>query len=580
MINVEPAKDFLKSDTFSNAIAWAKGYAKALGRDQLTPLLLAGGVLQLLSAGQIGLTDEDRQRIPDLEKAWQDLSSALQQATIKPIDDEKMALSDSLRRIVATGPKSLSDLISALSLSLVAPAVPASPILSAIVTHATEIAKIRNADRISADIFAAGAYIACLAGKLDTVPGLAAYLIANRDACEALLRGVNSDRLPTPTTSISHLPLADDIQDAIKAQNPEADRLRNAINLGLKIGVQLAAELAVAYHETGHAIVSAILRPSLTVTKITIVPNPAIGADGVTYYDEKSVYWERSQTLEAFQANMCVALAGRAAQLIKFGSTQIDAGASSDIETATSTAWRGIAELGLDPELGPVNLSGLYKAANATSGWLFDLAQRRTQETLKNAADRAENILRANWPTVEQTVSELMQRKTMNDQEFLSARSLRTIASHLGVQRALSKPVRRLIEFARSPGVLDTAEGPVRYQTGDGIVTGLNGERWPVRREFARKNYTSLEGNEFGVDGIYGKASHVVNALQISETTRIDLLGSYGILTGTSGDWIIEYGEGDLAIVGKEQFEKLYELPSEASAPSDGQGVSSADQSI
>ena len=556
-------KNVLKTETFSKAIAWAKGYAKALGRDQLTPLLLAGGLLRLLPDFQEFLSDEDRKNISDLRQAWQ-LSADTLQPDVKPIENEKMPLADSLKKIVATTPKDVSGLISALSSSLMPPNIMDSPILSRIMSHASQIAVTQDNDHISAEIFTTGAYIACLNGELDGLPGLASYLVANRDACEALRRKFKSDMLIKQPTDIIERPLSEDLQEVLKAQDAEPDRLRNAVNLGLKLGVQLAAELAVAYHEAGHAIVSAILRPSLTVTKITIVPDTKIGADGVTYYDEESVFWERSQTLEAFHANMCVALAGRAAQLIKFGSSQIDAGASSDIEAATTIAWRGIAELGLDPEVGPVNLSSLYKAANVTSGWLFDLAQRKTQETLKSAADRAENILRANWRTVEQTVSDLMERKSIDDEAFLSARLLKSITGLPGARKARSLPVLRSIEFASSPGVLDTPEGPVRYSEGDAIVRGDNGELWPVNREYVQKSYTPSKGVEFGSNGAYAKASQIVTVLQMSDITRIDLHDCKGILTGVAGDWLVEYSRGDIAVVGRTQFERLYELlPSE-----------------
>ena len=559
MATQAPTEDFLKSGVFLKAVAWAKGYAKALGQDQLTPSLLAGGLLQVISNGQDGLTDEDQEKVSKLQESWQILASTLR-TDVKPVEEEKMPLSDGLKRIIALPPKRISDLISELASSLATPDISGSPVLTAIVSRAAALAEAHSESQISTELFAAGAYVACLGGELDIIPSLAAYLIANRDACDALLRQFKPKAPVSSASSNSPLPLSENLQNSLKTADPESDRLRNAINLGLKTGVQLAAELAVAYHETGHAMVSAILRPSLTVTKITIVPDSGIGADGVTYYDETSIYWERSQTLEAFQANLCVALAGRAAQLIKFGSTQIDAGASSDIESATSTAWRGIAELGLDPEVGPVNLTSLYKAANATSGWLFDLAQKRTQETLRNAAERAENILRANWSAVEQTVSELMERKSMDEATFLSTRSLRTISNMPSSRRAKSKPVSRLIKFAHSPGLLETAEGPVLYRKGDAIVKGDHDEVWPVNRDYLTNYYTPSEGLEFGSDGIYEKASQIVNVLQISESTRIDLQGCKGILTGASGDWIVEYSSGDLAVVSRAQFEKLYEL--------------------
>jgi hypothetical protein len=36
--------------------------------------------------------------------------------------------------------------------------------------------------------------------------------------------------------------------------------------------------------------------------------------------------------------------------------------------------------------------------------------------------------------------------------------------------------------------------------------------------------------------------------------------GAIGILTGEAGDWIVDYGDGDLAVVSGARFEVSYDL--------------------
>jgi hypothetical protein len=58
----------------------------------------------------------------------------------------------------------------------------------------------------------------------------------------------------------------------------------------------------------------------------------------------------------------------------------------------------------------------------------------------------------------------------------------------------------------------------------------------------------------------YEKRRRPVLALQLAEKSRVDLQGSMGILSGNAGDWVVDFGEGDLAVVGEDQFREIYEI--------------------
>jgi cell division protease FtsH len=108
----------------------------------------------------------------------------------------------------------------------------------------------------------------------------------------------------------------------------------------------------IAYHEAGHALVSALNPNYDEVKKISIVPRG--GAGGLTWFsplDERvdSGLFPRSY----FLAEMEVALGGRAAEELIFGASEITNGASSDIQRVSSRARQMIAEFGMSDELGP-----------------------------------------------------------------------------------------------------------------------------------------------------------------------------------------------------------------------------------
>ena len=103
----------------------------------------------------------------------------------------------------------------------------------------------------------------------------------------------------------------------------------------------------VAYHEVGHALVSAIEKEATPVTKITIVPHTD-GALGYTLYlpeEEKFL-----STRDELNVKLRSLLGGRAAEQLIFGT--VTTGASNDIQQATGLARNMVALYGMSPELG------------------------------------------------------------------------------------------------------------------------------------------------------------------------------------------------------------------------------------
>lgn len=105
-----------------------------------------------------------------------------------------------------------------------------------------------------------------------------------------------------------------------------------------------------AYHEAGHAIVGLSMPGSDPVHKATIIPRGrALGM--VQYLPERD---KLSFTLEQMKARIAMAMGGRVAEEMKFGSEKVTSGASSDIEHATKIARAMVTQYGLSPKLGPI----------------------------------------------------------------------------------------------------------------------------------------------------------------------------------------------------------------------------------
>ena len=105
-----------------------------------------------------------------------------------------------------------------------------------------------------------------------------------------------------------------------------------------------------AYHESGHAIVGLTMPGSDPVHKATIIPRGrALGM--VQYLPERD---KLSFTLEQMKARIAMAMGGRVAEEMKFGTEKVTSGAQSDIEHATKIARAMVTQYGLSPKLGPI----------------------------------------------------------------------------------------------------------------------------------------------------------------------------------------------------------------------------------
>ena len=128
--------------------------------------------------------------------------------------------------------------------------------------------------------------------------------------------------------------------------------------------------------------------------------------------------------------------------------------------------------------------------------------------------------------------------------------------------KAIKRPIPVDVKFATSSGTLNTLEGPVAYSNGDAILTGVRGERWPMRRDDFSARYQPTDGQPMSNDGAYVKRRMIVEASRLDNPLIIDL-PERGGLRGNPGDWLITAPDGDQWIVADEIFAETYELISD-----------------
>jgi cell division protease FtsH len=106
---------------------------------------------------------------------------------------------------------------------------------------------------------------------------------------------------------------------------------------------------AVAYHESGHALIAELVPHGDPVAKVSIVPR---GRGALGYTMQMPTEDRYLLTREELEDRIAIMLGGRAAEQVVFGT--ISTGASDDIMRASELARRMVMEFGMSEKLGSV----------------------------------------------------------------------------------------------------------------------------------------------------------------------------------------------------------------------------------
>ncbi len=176
----------------------------------------------------------------------------------------------------------------------------------------------------------------------------------------------------------------------------------------------------VAYHEVGHALLIALQKHTEPVQRITIVPRTSGSLGYVWHVPEE----EKSLSSKAeMEADIVVALAGRAAEALKFKS--VTNGASNDIEKATNTARTMVTLYGMSDTLGMVQLEGVagkyldqqrYLQCSEETSTLIDAEVRRMTQ---KGYEKAYRVLEKNMPILDAIAGYLIEKENITGKEFM-----------------------------------------------------------------------------------------------------------------------------------------------------------------
>jgi len=190
-----------------------------------------------------------------------------------------------------------------------------------------------------------------------------------------------------------------------------------------------ATRRRTAYHEAGHAIVGELLPEADPVNKVSILPRGM--ALGYTISLPTEDRYTRTQA--ELEASIAVLLAGRAAELLVFG--DMDTGAANDLDRATDLARAMVCEYGMSEKLGPLRLGRRHGNPFLGRDIMEDrdyseevarLIDAEVRSIVERGFDRATEILSNNRELLERLVQRLMERESIERDEFLEIMQARS----------------------------------------------------------------------------------------------------------------------------------------------------------
>lgn len=176
----------------------------------------------------------------------------------------------------------------------------------------------------------------------------------------------------------------------------------------------------VAYHEVGHALVTALEKKAEPVQKITIVPRTMGSLGYVMQVPEEEKYLMSKDEL---LARIVTLYGGRAAEQLVFNS--ITTGASNDIEKATQLARAMVTQYGMSEKFGLMGLESIenrYLDGRAVLNCGDATAAEIDQEVmalLKQCYQRAEALLADNREVLDRIAAFLVEKETITGKEFM-----------------------------------------------------------------------------------------------------------------------------------------------------------------
>ena len=175
-----------------------------------------------------------------------------------------------------------------------------------------------------------------------------------------------------------------------------------------------------AYHEAGHAIVGIELPQCDPVYKATIIPRGGALGMVVSLPEIDRLNWQKSECEE----KMAMTMAGKAAEIIKYGPENVSNGPAGDIQQASGLARAMVLRWGMSDKVGNIDYSEAHDGYSGSTAGLSvsantkELIEDEVKRFIAEAYDRAFEILSDKTEEWERLAQGLLEYETLTGDEI------------------------------------------------------------------------------------------------------------------------------------------------------------------
>ncbi len=175
-----------------------------------------------------------------------------------------------------------------------------------------------------------------------------------------------------------------------------------------------------AYHEAGHAVVGLALPECDPVYKATIIPRGGALGMVVSLPEIDRLNWHKDEC----EQKLAMTMAGKAAEILKYGEDHVSNGPAGDIQQASALARAMVLRWGMSDKVGNIDYAEAHEgyqgntAGFSVSAHTKELIEEEVKAFIQTAYERAKSILEERHEEWERLAQGLLEYETLTGEEI------------------------------------------------------------------------------------------------------------------------------------------------------------------
>ncbi|MGD9865193.1 MAG: ATP-dependent metallopeptidase FtsH/Yme1/Tma family protein, partial [Pseudodonghicola sp.] len=175
-----------------------------------------------------------------------------------------------------------------------------------------------------------------------------------------------------------------------------------------------------AYHEAGHAVVGLSLPMCDPVYKATIIPRGGALGMVVSLPEMDRLNWHKDEC----EQKLAMTMAGKAAEIMKYGENHVSNGPAGDIQQASQLARAMVLRWGMSDKVGNIDYAEAHEGYSGNTGGFSvsahtkELIEEEVRSFIQNGYERAVQILTEKREEWERLAQGLLEYETLTGDEI------------------------------------------------------------------------------------------------------------------------------------------------------------------